>query len=110
MSTTSDLSKFGMRELKELELTLKYWREGGLPEGFGECDVTPMLNVDSGYVFLTDENFNVCMINYGKLEQFHSCGECGHEGFREDVIGHGENEECVEWERDVLGSLLEEVA
>lgn len=44
-----------------------------------------MMNSYSGYVFLTDEDFSVAMMNGNTLEQFHSCPECGAEGFAEDM-------------------------
>lgn len=60
---------------------------------------TIAMNRDSGYVFLTDEDYRVVMMNGNKLEEFFSCGECGHEGFREEFVdsisNHGNTcEEC----------------
>lgn len=86
MSTTTDLSKFGQRELKALEFTLKCWREHGLPADFNNDEVHPMMNMNSGCVFLTNSDYQVAMINGQKLESFYSCPECGEEGFKDDIL------------------------
>ncbi len=57
MSTTTDLSKFGFRELEMLENLLKVMREKCLPANFENQNVTPMMNQNSGEVFLTNEDY-----------------------------------------------------
>jgi len=71
-------------------------REQGLPENFDNTGVHPMLNQDSGYVFLTNEDFQVAMMNGDKLEKWHTCSYCGHEGFLEDFWHSDEDKECRE--------------
>jgi len=88
--TTTDLSRFGSRERSMLEDLLKAWREQGLPEDFYPEKVKPMMNMLSGNVFLTNEDFQVAMMNGDKLESFYSCPNCGNEGFKEDF------EDCCE--------------
>jgi hypothetical protein len=81
---TSDLSRFGFREKRlAAELLLAYTKS--TPDWLGD-NVTIALNTHSGNVFLTDEDFNVGMMNGETLEQWHWCGECGNEGFAEDVF------------------------
>ena len=83
MSTTDDLRAFGFRELKmAAELLSAYCQD---PPGFLGHGVHLMMNTYSGCVFLTDEDFNVAMMNGDRLEQFHFCPECGAEGFAEDM-------------------------
>ena len=83
MTTTTDLSDFGFRELRlGAELLTAYCEA---PPGFLTDDVHLMRNTASGCVFLTDEDFNVAMMSGGKLEQWHVCPECGAEGFAEDM-------------------------
>ena len=83
MQTTTALSNFGFRELQmAAELLTAYCNAP--PEFLGDA-VQVMLNMHSGYVFLTDEDFNVAMMNGEVLEQFHSCPDCGAEGFAEDM-------------------------
>ncbi len=80
---TSDLSNFGFRELKmAAELLTAYCAQ--TPDFIGN-EAQIMMNTDSGYVFLTDEDFRVAMMNGDKLEQHHTCPECGAEGFAEDM-------------------------
>lgn len=83
---TTNLAKFGFRELKlAAELLNAYV---GDPNAVNLWDgVTIAMNDNSGHVFLTDEDFNIAMMNGDKLEQWYSCPECGEEGFREDIEG-----------------------
>lgn len=85
MTTTTDLTKFGSRERKMAEELLKAWREQGLPEDFYEEEVTIMFNTHSGYVFLTNSEFQVAMLNGDKLESFYTDFESGEEGFKEEL-------------------------
>ena len=83
MTTTTDLAGFGFRELRmAAELLTAYCED---PPSFLGDGIQLMMNTYSGCVFLTDEDFNVAMMNGGTLEQFHSCPECGAEGFAEDM-------------------------
>lgn len=88
-TVTSDMSKFGSRERKLAEELLREWRLQGLPEDFYDDKVTIAMNLNSGFVFLTNEEYQVAMMHNGKLESFYSCFECGEEGFREELeCGH----------------------
>lgn len=101
MSTTTDLSKFGFRELKLLELTLTAMREKGLPNDFDLTGVTPMFNMDSGEVFLTNDDCQVAMrTDEGKLETWHCCYYCSHEGFLSDFEHDPQDQDCVDCMRD----------
>jgi len=44
-----------------------------------------MMNIQSGYVFLTNSEFQVAMMNGDKLEVFYTDFETGEEGFLEDL-------------------------
>lgn len=99
--TTTDLSEYGYSELMELELTLKAWRQYGLPKDFNNDEVVPMFNKNSGYVFLTNSDYEVAMLNGDQLESFYSCPECGHEVFLDDME-HGEKDsECKEYLKEI---------
>lgn len=82
--TTTNLSDFGSRERAMLIEVLRAWRDQGLPDDFYQDEVVPMMNRNSGNVFLTNSEYQVAMMNGDKLESFYSCPNCGHEGFRED--------------------------
>jgi len=82
--TTTDLSYFGSSERWELVRLLTSWLNDGLPDDFYNEGVTFMMNKISGNVFLTNSDCQVAMMNGNKLEMWHYCGNCGHEGFEED--------------------------
>lgn len=94
---TSNLVEFGYRERVMLVELLNEWNRHGLPYDFEENDVNFMFNKNSGHVFLTNSEYQVAMINDGKLEIWNSCANCGCEGFKEDCAlnGYGCNE-CKE--------------
>jgi hypothetical protein len=83
-TTTTNLAEFGYRELKLLELLLTAMREQGLPNDFYNDEVHPMMNKNSGNVFLTNSDYQCAMMNGDKLETWYNCYNCGHEGFAED--------------------------
>ena len=79
---TCDLSKFGYRELSEASELLKLYSDN--PSDFLGDGITLNLNMNSGIVFLSDEDYNVAIEEDGKLEQFFNCPECGNEGTNTD--------------------------
>lgn len=87
--TTSDLSRFGYRELEMAAELIKGYGENSRLLGDG---VSLTFNLNSGYVFLTDDEFTVAMMNGDKLEIFHTCFNCGNEGFAEDFRSDKESE------------------
>jgi hypothetical protein len=107
MSTTIDLAKFGFREIEMLRDILDALVKHGLPEDFSGEGVHPMFNMNSGNVFLTNEDCQVAMLDGGdKLESFYSCPECGYEGFMGDMenaveIGYGGKACCEEYVKEI---------
>lgn len=81
--TTTNLSEFGVRERDILIDLVQAWRDQGLPKDFCDDEVVPMLNTQSGHVFLTNDDYQVAMLNGEILEIWYSCPNCGHEGFFE---------------------------
>jgi hypothetical protein len=55
--TTSNLAEFGHRERKMAAELLSEWNKGNLPFDFYDQGVTIMMNKNSGYVFLTNEDY-----------------------------------------------------
>jgi hypothetical protein len=98
--TTTDLAQFGWREKKMAAELLKAMVDQGLPGDFYDEKVTVMMNRHSGNVFLTNEDFQVAMMNGGELESFYSCPECGYEGFK-DEMAHDGGSECRRYLRDI---------
>jgi hypothetical protein len=87
---TEDISKFGYRERDMLIELLQAWQDYGLPRGF-YCDgVKPAFNSSSGYVFLVNEDYQVCMTTQTdegtRLEIWHTLPYSGEEGFLSDLL------------------------
>ncbi len=82
--TTTDLAQFGSRERWLLVELLTAWDKQGLPDEFCYDEVRPMMNRNSGDVFLTNSEYQTAMMNGDRLEIWHHCPFCGHEGFVED--------------------------
>jgi hypothetical protein len=95
---TSDLSRFGYRELDMAGEILRAYAKNGSPDNFDTEGLKLMMNANSGYVFLTNEECDVLMMtDDGKLEKWHSCPICGHEGFSEDMAHNEDDEECQQY-------------
>lgn len=84
MITIADPQDFGLRELRiAAELLAAFcqqpprWLRGGL-------HLT--MNTHNGNVFLTDEDFNVAMLNCGALDAWLFTPYDGHEGFLDELI------------------------
>ena len=73
--------------------------EQSLPNEFWDEKVTVMFNTHSSYVFLTNSEFQMAMLNGDNLEMWYTCSECGHEGFLEDMEHSPEDEYCQEYLR-----------
>ena len=82
---TTNLSDFESREWLLLQELVKGKNEQGLPEDFGFEGLAIMMNQDSGFVFFTNEDFQVAMMNGNKLESFYTCSKCGSEGFSDEI-------------------------
>lgn len=93
--TTTDLSLFGNRERAEAVELLTAYSNGQttkLADDYFQNDgVTIMFNQMSGYVFLTNSDYQVLMFNYGELDLFITTPYNGCEGFMDDLIEDYEN-------------------
>ena len=81
--TTTNLADFRIREKRMAAELLLAMCDQGLPENFYEEEVTVMF--DSGYVFLTNSEFQVAMLNGEDLEIWHSLPYSGQEGFADEL-------------------------
>lgn len=105
---TTDLSDFGYRELEELERLLIAIREQGLPSDFYDDEVVPTFNRNSGYVFLTNSEYQVAMLDYdGKLKSFYWLSYHGNEGFLDDLIQMYDDEMICEEDFEELADICE---
>jgi len=102
---TNDLADLGYVERDELQKMLFAWNHRGLPENFDDDEVGFMFNRNSGYVFLTNSNYQVAMLNdYNELEEWFNSPYHGHEGFLEDLIDEYPNmhDDDKEWFDDMV--------
>ncbi len=83
---TADLSQFGIRELMFARLLLQAYLEHGAE--FLGSGLTLNFNTSSGYVFLSDEDYNVGVLDESEeyIVQFYTCPQCGYEGTQHDAI------------------------
>ena len=84
-----DLGRFGNIELEESAKLLTKYAEKDFAEnseGLGD-NIKLCFNANSGYVFLSDGDYRVLMLNDDdKLEEWLNCEECGEEDFKSEFI------------------------
>jgi hypothetical protein len=104
-SYTDDLGEIIIhaRERGICQDILNAWGKYGLPEDFEENGIKFAFNRNSGYVFLTNSDYQVAMLNNGKLKMFYSTPYSGHEGFFEDLV----DEMDEDWELEDIEYLLD---
>lgn len=100
---TADFSEFGYRELAMAAELLTALSEGLCPDDFDGSEVKICLNRNSGCVFLTNEDYQVAMMNGDKLESFYSSPYEGREGFWEELVEQFDemHPEDQQWMRDI---------
>lgn len=112
-AVTTDLSDFMYRELNELRDILNAMLDNGLPEDFDSDGVVPALDRRSDDVFLTNKEYQVCMLNHntGILELWYSTPYSGYEGFLDDLVEQYQDgpeswdDEDIEYLRDIGASI-----
>lgn len=105
MSNTQDLARFGYREKALAAELLTLMLDQGLPDDFTDQDVTVEFNPNSGYVFLTNCDYQAAMAYDGKLESFYYTPYAGHEGFYDELVT-----QCFEdenWHEEDIEFLIE---
>jgi len=106
---TEDLSEFGYRELDEAGKLLSSIKNG-LPDHFYDGGIKIGFNKNSGYVFLTNEEYQVAMLdNKGKLYSFYSTPYEGHEGSLEELLEeyddmHPEDQEYINNLKEIINN------
>ena len=107
-ATTTNLADFGYRELAMVRDLLTAMIDSGLPDDFEDSGVQPMMNRNSGNVFLTNEEYQVAMLtDEGKLESFYWLSYAGNEGFAEDLFIDFENGNISDNDYEELVNILE---
>lgn len=100
------------RERGLMREILNAWDARGLPDDFDDEGVKFAFNRNSGYVFLVNENYEVCMLRGGGLQRWYSSPYKGLEGFWEDLVPQyaSMHPEDQEWMRELADSLGKEVS
>jgi len=98
---TTDLAKFGYREQAIAQDIFIAWRNHGLPQDFENDEVELCFNTHSGYVFLSNSDYQVAMEQDGKLVSFYTTPHGGREGTLEDLLEeyedmHPEDKEYID--------------
>ncbi len=107
---TTDISKMDLSEVTELLAAYQYENTTRAFRAMWCDDGTiPTLNQESGYCFLTNDEYQVAMIepSTNKLSMFISCPECGREDLERDWLSINQFElkcegckECVKMLRE----------
>lgn len=104
--TTTNLSDFGYRESEMLKDLISAMIEQGLPSDFDNNGVVPMMNQNSGKVFLTNSEYQVAMLNGDKLESFYFLSYHGNEGFADELWIDYKNGNIGEEDFEQLADIL----
>ena len=98
---TKDLSEFGYREQELAQDIFIAWRNNGLPQDFYNDGVELWFNKNSGYVFLSNSDYQVAIEEEGKLVSFYTTPYEGREGTLEELLEeyedmHPEDKEFID--------------
>jgi len=107
MTITTDLSRFGQIELQEAINILQALKDNGIPDDFNPVEVQLMFNQNSGFVFLTNNNYETAMVDSSTntLHTFWQCNDCGQEG-TQDELDLDENYVCAKCNGQPTFSLI----
>lgn len=105
-TVTSDLADFGSRERKMAGELLRAMSENNETHFLGE-GVRVFMNRNSGYVFLSDEDYNTAMMDGDTLRDFLTSPYEGKEGFFDELLEEYEemHNEDKRWLQDIAKSL-----
>ncbi len=107
---TADLSRFGQREIdmaaELLQALVRASRSPTIDRRYMD-GLTINMNINSGYVFLSDDDYNTYMMNGDQLEQFLFSPYDGREGFYDELKDeyNDMHPEDQEWLRDHAQAL-----
>jgi len=102
---TENFSEFGYREKKSAIELLNAWIEGKTARPQLELgdNVRPAFNKHSGWVFLTNDEYEAFILNgENELEIHLNCPQCGYEGFPDALVDNEDCEECQKFGKAYL--------
>ena len=98
-------------ERREVLAIMQVWDKDGLPDSFYAEGVKFAFNKNSGYVFLTNEDYQCLMLDDdNNLQEWHNSPYGGHEGFIADLLADYDSDpeawhtEDVEWLNNIKDS------
>ena len=86
MTYSERLEDMGYNEREAFIKILMAWQSQGLPDCFWPNGVRVGSNSASGYVFLTNDEYQTCMLRDGSLAMWYNLPYSGEEGFLEDLM------------------------
>lgn len=104
---TENLADFGYREQDEAKEIFSAWKKNGLPQDFENDGVRLAFNMNSGYVFLTNNEYQVAMSDGDELYSFYTSPYEAREGSFEDLLEEYEDmhEEDKQWFKDIAENI-----
>ena len=86
-TSTRNQKLFKTKQLKEKKLLEKAKQEQGFPDGFGNDDAHIRWDIDSDFVFWTNDDKQMLRINPNteRLEFYEICPKCRNMGFRSSI-------------------------
>ena len=109
---TEDLADFGYREQEEAKNLFQAWRESGLPVDFWNNGVKIGFNMNSGYVFLTNSDYQVAMCTTNEQDQlelysFYTSPYEGKEGSFDELLEEYKemHPEDQEWFQEISDNI-----
>ena len=109
---TEDLADFGYREQEEAKNLFQAWRESGLPVDFYNSGVKIGFNMNSGYVFLTNSDYQVAMCTTNEQDQlelysFYTSPYEGKEGSFDELLEEYKemHPEDQEWFQEIADNI-----
>ena len=108
---TENLEDFGYREQDEAKDIFEAWKKNGLPQDFENDGVKLAFNMNSGFVFLTNAEYQVAMCGDDQeLYSFYTSPYEGKEGSFEDLLEEYEDmhREDKQWFKDIAKNINRE--
>ncbi len=111
-SYTEDLAAFGYREQRAAQDLFEAWKLNGLPVDFWNSGVKIGFNMNSGYVFLTNSEYQVAMCTTNEQDQlelysYYSSPYEGKEGSFDELLEEYEDmhPEDQEWFQEIADNI-----
>ena len=109
---TEDLADFGYKEQRAAQDLFEAWKSNGLPVDFWNNGVKIGFNMNSGYVFLTNSEYQVAMCETNEQDQlelysFYTSPYEGKEGSFDELLEEDKemHPEDQEWFQEIADNI-----